>query len=266
LHAADVPEPRFDFVIHAATESGSNLGNENPLVMFDTIVQGTRAALQFATDTGAERFLLTSSGAVYGPQPFTMSHLGEDFLGGPDITLKTSAYGEGKRSAEILAVCFGEQRGIESVIARCFAFVGPFLPLNAHFAIGNFLRDALAGGTIQVGGDGTPLRSYLHAADLTIWLWSILLRGRAGRCYNVGSEDARSIREIAELVADVSGAPGVEVARPANPSKPGSRYVPSCRRARDELQLETWIDLPAAIKRTLAVLQMQQKLSATGPI
>jgi dTDP-glucose 4,6-dehydratase len=147
------------------------------------------------------------------------------------------------------------------MIARCFAFVGPFLPLDAHFAIGNFLRDALAGGTIQVGGDGTPIRSYLHAADLTIWLWTILIKGRAGRCYNVGSEDARSVREIAELVAERSGAPGVQVALRADSSKPGARYIPSCRRAQDELQLETWIDLPSAIERTLAVLQMQREFS-----
>lgn len=246
----DAPQG-FGLVIHAATEASAKLNSENPLLMIDTIVQGTRAALEFAVATEAKRFLLMSSGAVYGPQPSDMTHLPEDYGGGPDPANGASAYGEGKRLAELLCACFHQQHGLEPIIARCFAFVGPFLPLDAHFAIGNFIRDALRGGPICVRGDGTPFRSYLYAADLAIWLWTLLLTSAPMRPYNVGSSGDLTIAQLAEAVrAAVNPHLRIEVATSAPVGAPPSRYVPSTTRAVTELALSETISLPDAIKRT----------------
>ena len=256
LHAGDVrgfapPAGPFHLVVHAATAASAALNQADPLAMFDAVVGGTRAVLEFAAGQPCAGFLLTSSGAVYGRQPPDLSHVPEEFSGGPDPLRPASAYAEGKRAAEHLCALFAHARGLRAVVSRGFAFVGPHLPLDAHFAAGNFLRDGLAGNPVRVGGDGTPVRSYLYAADLAAWLWTLLARGEAGRAYNTGSEEAVSVRELAGRVGRRCGV-GVEVAREPTPGVPAERYVPSARRAKSELGLETWVGLDDALARTAA--------------
>jgi dTDP-glucose 4,6-dehydratase len=220
--------------------------------MFETIVEGTRRVLEFTKDRGTPRLLLTSSGAVYGPQPPELTHIAEDYPGAPDPTTARSAYGEGKRAAETLCALYASA-ALHPTIARCFAFVGPHLPLNAHFAAGNFIADALAGSTVHVQGDGTPYRSYMYASDLAVWLWTILLRGKALRPYNVGGESPVSVADLAHLVArSRQPAASVQIAQPPQPGASAHRYVPSTARARNELGLRETVDLERAIARSLA--------------
>ena len=245
------PQGTFSHIIHAATEASARLNAEKPLLMLDTIVQGTRHTLDFACVCGAKKFLLTSSGAVYGRQPPDFTHIPEDFPGAPNPLDPKSAYGQGKRMAEHLCVLFGQSIDIEIKIARCFAFVGPYMPLDIHFAIGNFIRDGLKGGPIVIKGDGTPLRSYLYAADLAIWLWTILFRGEHMRPYNVGSDEAISIAELAQRVAE-KYQPKVTIEIRGKPelNKPPKQYVPSIERARKELGLQIITQLADGIQNT----------------
>ena len=244
------PEGRFSHVIHAATPA-SVVKEPDPLVILDVIVEGTRRTLDLAVSSGAKKLLLTSSGAVYGPQPPELEHTPETHLGGPDTMRVDSAYGEGKRVAELLCAIYNSRYGIETKIARCFAFVGPHLPLDATFAIGNFIRDQLNGGPIVVSGDGTPRRSYLYAADLMVWLWTILFRGRACHPYNVGSEASLSIHEVASLVSMALPPPtAVHVGNRPQNEGPAKRYVPSTNRARTELDLLELTPLESGIVRT----------------
>ncbi len=246
------PPGSFPFIIHAATESSARLLAENPTLMFDTVVQGTQHTLEFARQCNAQKFLLTSSGAVYGKQPSDLTHVPEEYGGAPDPTKPESAYGEGKRAAELLCVSYARQLGIQTKIARCFAFVGPYLPLDIHFAIGNFIRDGLRGGPIEVKGDGTPYRSYLYAADLAIWLWTILFRGQSGPPYNVGSAEALTIAELAERVSHAFAPPvEIQIAKVAQAGQPTERYVPDVTRAAKELDLQQWITLADSLQRTI---------------
>ncbi len=260
FHRGDVrdfefPSGQFSHVIHAAAEASAKLCEEDPVLMLDTLVTGTTRTLDFSAQCGARKFLLTSSGAVYGKQPADLVRVPEDYLGAPDVLLPQSAYGEGKRLNELACVLRlrggREKARIETKIARCFAFVGPYSPLNAHFAIGNFIRDALAGGPIMVKGDGTPYRSYLYAADLAIWLWRILLQGKSGRPYNVGSPNQLTIAEVAAAVSHaLPGNVPVSIAQKPAPGQSPHRYVPDTARAERELGLREWVGLDDAIRRT----------------
>lgn len=249
-----VPAGDVTHVIHAATESASNLNSSNPQEMFDVCVTGTRRVLTLAMEKRVSRMIFTSSGAVYGRQPAEFSHLPEDYTGGPDQLDRRNAYAEGKRAGEFLCALAASEPAIPLAvtIARCFAFVGPHLPLDRHFAIGNFIRDGLAGGPIQIAGDGTPIRSYLYAADLVEWLITILLRGTVGQAYNVGSEEAVSLRQLAQHVARAANLEeqAITLARVAEGNLPAERYVPSCRKAREALFLTPSTTLDEAIRRT----------------
>lgn len=244
----DFPKGTFSHVIHAGTTSSSPVA---PLEMLDTIIQGTRRTLDFAVASGAKRFLFVSSGAVYGKQPPELTHLPETHIGGPDTMDPASAYGEGKRVGELLCALYHKQYGVETTIARCFAFVGPHLPLDAHFAIGNFIRDSMKGGVITIK-DGTPYRSYLYAADLAIWLWTILIKGDACCPYNVGSDQEIAITDLAQTVTSVLGGSTTRsTSQLVNTSTfTASRYVPSVQWGRTELDLRVLIPLKESIQRT----------------
>lgn len=246
----EYPEGEFPFVIHASTETYFEATREQPASIFDRELNGTRHVLEFARTHGTRRFLFTSSGSIYGKQPAELTHIPEDYPGAPLTTDPSSAYGHAKRVCEWLCMMYGRQYGFAALLARLFAFVGPHLALGANFAVGNFIRDILDGGPLRIMGDGTPYRSYLYAADLAIWLWTILLEGAAARPYNVGSGDAVTIAELANIVIanTVPGMP-TEIVRKAVPGVSAARYVPCVERAHTELGLSPIVPLDEAIRR-----------------
>ena len=196
--------------------------------------------------------LLTSSGAVYGKQPANLELMSEDHCGAADPLQPQAAYGNGKRAAEWLASTCAVQGGLEACMARIFAVVGPGLSFDGPLAAGNFVRDVLAGQPIYIEGDGRPLRSYLYMADLCIWLLRIAASGQSGRAYNVGSEHAVSISELAGKVAHAAGrTTPIRIHKPASSPALPPRYVPDTRRARDELGLAEYTPLHVALLKTV---------------
>jgi dTDP-glucose 4,6-dehydratase len=212
-------------------------------------VEGTRHVLDLARKSGARRLLYVSSGAVYGACAGRPSGAKEDDYAS---TEPLTPYGEAKREAERLCA----ESGVDFITARAFAFLGPYLPLDAHFAAGNFLRDARRRGPILVRGDGTALRSYLHPADLVVWLLRILLRGRRARAYNVGSDEVVSTAQLANRIADAVQPTPEVVIQSVQPQGPQNIYLPDIHRARAELNLDVTIPLQDAIARTLAFLEL----------
>jgi nucleoside-diphosphate-sugar epimerase len=245
------PEGEFHLLVHAATDSTTRGRPDRPLDTFSTIVAGTERVLQFASAHGTRKFLLTSSGAVYGRQPAEITHVPESWNGSPDPLDARNAYSEGKRTAELLCSLYQGSGQLECKIARCWAFCGPHLPLDQHFAIGNFIGDVLVGRPIQIQGDGTSRRSYLYAADLAIWLWTILFRGPALFPFNVGSARDVSIHELAHIVASTLNPKAeIRVARQPALGAEVQRYVPCVDRAWDVLRLCERVGLESGIRKT----------------
>jgi nucleoside-diphosphate-sugar epimerase len=242
-----ITKQHFDVIVHAATDVASQL---SPQDVITTCFDGTRRVLELASRCGASRLLLVSSGAVYGLLPFGMTHVPETYLGGPDPLLASSAYGEGKRVSEWLC-SQASANGLEVKIARVFALMGPHLPLDKQFAIGNFLKAAMAREQIIIQGDGTPFRSYLYAADMAAWLWAVLIRGSKAYAYNVGSEESLSILDLAERISNILGCKlDISTRHQPQPGAATMHYVPSTTRARLDLRLPLAMALEEAIART----------------
>ena len=252
IRTFDPPAGHFDLAVHLAAETNTHRQEPDPDVYFDVIVGGTRRLLDFAERAEVRSLMMVSSGAVYGGQPETVGSLHEDDRYGPLLTRPGAAYGEAKRCAELLTYARAERNGFKATVARGFAFLGPYLPLDLGFAVGNFISDALTTGEIVVRGDGTPLRTYMYAADMATWLWSIALAGHAGTPYNVGSDEVVSVAELAHLVATASGeGTAVRVLGDAGRVGVGSAYVPDLSRARAELGLNVTVGVQEALMRTL---------------
>lgn len=239
----ELPGRPIDLILHAAADT-SAAAHARPLELFDTIVEGARRVFELARRDGA-RVLLTGSGAQYGRLPDGVG-VREDFCGACTSNSASSTYAESKRAQETLGAIYAQEHGIDVILTRCFAFSGPGLALDAHFAIGNFVRDALRAEAIVLNSSGEAMRSYLHGSDMAIWLLTLLLRGERGGAYNVGSDEAISVANLAHRVM-ARLAPSKPLRILGQPDCNGrSFYVPDIARAR-ALGLDVWTSLDASI-------------------
>jgi len=272
------PTEPHTHIIHAATDSGGQQTALTPGELAASILAGTQRVLDFAKQTrdskletrssspkpsssGADsttpvRLLYTSTGAVYG-RSTQLLHTPETYLETNPVILPPDSYEEAKLQAENLFLSYPTLNpgpwALDPVIARCFAFVGPHLPLDQHFAIGNFIGAAINNQPIHIKGDGTPRRSWLYMADLAIWLWTLLIHGQPSRAYNVGSDEGMTIAEAAHLTsAALNPNLPIQIDGTPNPNAPLNSYVPDITRATLEMSLKVHIPLPEALRRTAA--------------
>ncbi len=232
----NIEDHPYTHIIHAATSSTEHY----PQITANTIIDGTRNILDYAKRNKVPNFLFISSGIV------TKKDI--------DRTDHRYTYYQSKRTAEMYVNMYSEY--MHTKIARCYAFVGPHMQFNKHFAIGNFIHDALFKGEITVTRDG-PVRSYLHSQDLVIWLLEILFRGNG--IYDVGSDVGRITLDNAKIVAKVIGKmTGKTIKIIENRSYHHDYYVANIDRANNELGLKVNINFEEAITHTVQWLLAQQ--------
>jgi nucleoside-diphosphate-sugar epimerase len=242
-------DEEIQFIIHAATAASDTLNKINPLLMMDTITLGTRNVLDFALTQPIEGFLFISSGAVYGKQPFNVSNIQETDSFKIDFNNSNAAYAEGKRLAELYCSIYFEKYNLPVKIARCFAFIGPYLPLDTHFAIGNFINNVIKNENIVIMGDGNTTRSYMYASDLSIAIWKILLIGNNNKPYNVGVDKAYSLKEIALMIKKIYGN-DLQILN-LNKDLPENTYVPNIEALINDLKINHFVQIEEAIQKTV---------------
>ena len=239
--------PFADYVIHAAASSDASRYTSQSDIEKKNIIQGTlnycRLAPKFHTDS---KIVFCSSGAVYGYQPKDVQYLTEDMAFGDIESLDEvkKSYAYAKRDAEFAIQKLG-QAGLNVSIARCFSFVGRYLPKDQHFAIGNFIADGIAGRNIEVKTSKKVYRSYMYADDLVLWLMTIADNSNP-QCpvYNVASDKEVEIKELADIVANIFN---VRIKSSENSAKHVDRYIPSTQKAKKTLSLKESYNLRRAI-------------------
>ena len=255
LHSADITTtsrlPAADIVIHAAASTDAARYLSRPLEEQQNIQAGTYNSCKLAkTFHAGSKILYVSSGAVYGKQPEGMTHIPEEYEANnlSELSEGKRDYAIAKHDAEEAVKNLGQQ-GLSVSIARCFAFVGPWLPRNQHFAIGNFIEDGLQGRPITVKANKAVYRSYMYADDLVEWMMTIALHA-SPECpvYNVGSDQAVLMGDLARLTA---GEFGVNASVPDITESSIDRYIPSINKARNALGLTLQHDLIAGIRHTI---------------
>jgi nucleoside-diphosphate-sugar epimerase len=247
---------RVDGILHLAGSSDKAGNDARPFEMAAMTLEGAVACAQKAERDGA-RWLLTSSGAVYGRRALSegLAREADATRSAPDPLGRGSApgYGQAKRLAEWV----GAQSG--AVVARPFAFLGPLLPLDWHFAAGNFARDALAGRSVELLGDGSPLRSYMHPADLAAWLLALWANGEPAEAYNVGGEQTLALWDLAGMFSRLAGSPPPQRRRePALGADP-ELYAPDCAKAR-----ALGLSLAFSLERSAQSLLDHERLRGAG--
>jgi dTDP-glucose 4,6-dehydratase len=217
-----------------------------------TAVDGTRRVLSAAEKQDGASVLLLSSGAVYASGlAGKVSPFREEADGAEDHPTEPAVYAASKYFTEMLCAAYGRATGLRICTARCFTFFGPYMPLHARQALNSFFNDALRGRNITISGDGTAVRSYMYASDLVVRLLAILVRGRHGTPYNVGSDLPLFIRDLAKLVVKASGEDlAVDVQGDDVRGNAPSIYVPDTSRLRSELGVCGEADFEDALRRT----------------
>lgn len=250
INQFEPPPGRIDFAIHSANTASPGEINDDPAGIAQMVVGGSSRVYALAAAAGARRVLQLSSGSVSGAHYTPAKPILEDDPGEFSGDSPAERLARAKRDAERALLAAEQQPGAPTVVfARGFALCGPWLPLDSAFAFGNFLGAAMRGEPIIVSGDGTPVRSYLYSGDMVVWLWTLLLKGAAGRAYNVGSERAVTIGDLAHRVAALVGG-NVEVAGVPVPGARAHWHVPDLSRAKSELGLTETVPLNDAIVRT----------------
>lgn len=248
-------ELRISHLVHMATTSAAEtFAGENQINKLDMLYRGTKNILEQCGPT-LKNVLFTSSGVVYGNSK--SEYISETEHPAIELSNIGSALALGKLNAEYLINYYSEKFGYSYSIARCFSFAGPYLPLDIHYAFGNFIKNVLCGEDIVIRSDGLDIRSYLYIGDAIAWILRLFAEPK-NLTLNIGSEQKVSIRDLAIEICQ-SHPSGSQIQILGTNFVDGNfqrkNYVPSLEKIMQNYQdLKEWTLREEIIKKMLKVL------------
>jgi dTDP-glucose 4,6-dehydratase len=242
----------LDEVYHFASAASPADFGRIPIEILKTGALGTHNSLGLALARGA-RYMLASTSEVYGdplvhPQP-------EDYRGNVSTTGPRSVYDEAKRYAEALTMAYHRHHRIDTRIVRIFNSFGPKMTEDDGRMVPNFIRQALLGEPLTVYGEGTQTRSVQYIEDLIEGLIR-LMKSEETRPVNIGNPAEYSVREVAEMIIELSGSQSQISYQPLPEDDPKQR-CPDITRAREVLGWEPQTPAREGLARTLTWFAFQ---------
>jgi len=242
----DVPG-QVDAILHFASPASPKDYLELPIQTLKVGSLGTHNLLGMARAKGA-RFLLASTSEVYGDpeqHPQTESYWGHVNPVGP-----RGVYDEAKRFAEAITMAYHRYHGVDVRIIRIFNTYGPKMRPNDGRVVSNFLVQALEGKPITIYGEGQQTRSFCYVDDEVRGILALLDGDTVGPV-NIGNPNEFTIRELADLVLEVTGSSSELVFEPLPVDDPTQRQ-PDITLARTALGWEPEVQLREGLERTAA--------------
>ena len=234
--------PSADYVIYAAILKNYNQD-------LKAVKNYSNLALKYHSTS---KILFVSSGAIYGVQKSKIKEFKEDYLDKYKKINFKNGYKKKYSNIKLISENLFKElcnNGLKVSIARCFSFVGRYLPQNSHYVIGNIINNVLRNKDINIKANYRIIRSYMYSDDLVRWLLKILDNSN-NHCpvYNVGSDNKVSIHKIANVLAKKYN---LEVLSPKISSKKIDNYIPNISKAIKELNLTINNDSSEAIQKTI---------------
>ncbi len=236
----------LDAVYHFASPASPADFERIPIEILKVNALGTYNSLGLALAKGA-RFMLASTSEVYGDPLVHPQH--EGYWGNVNPIGVRGVYDEAKRYAESITMAYHRHHGVQTRIVRIFNTFGPKMRPDDGRMIPNFIRQALSGEPLVVYGDGTQTRSVQYVDDLIEGVFRLMRSGET-RPVNVGNPNELTVREIAEMVVEISGTASELVYGPLPEDDP-RRRCPDITRAREVLGWEPRVSAREGLEKTL---------------
>ena len=245
----DLPRD-ISYIIHAGASPDNRIHVSKPIDTISTIYSGSNNLFETTLNlSNLKKILYLSSGQVYGKQVPQQDLINEYKFGSLDCNSITSIYPEAKRLAEATCCAYSSQYKLPIVIGRPFSFIGPYQSLAKPWAINNFIYDALNFKKIRIIGNGEPVRTYMYPGDMVVWLLKILVSGKSGVAYNIGSSYKISLKNLAENISKVLNEKiDIEI---KNYNNDDSIFAPDIENGINNLNLKITYDAEETISRSI---------------